>query len=197
MPRSVPRLRQSAREWASKCMWMSSSLCEWGSLRMFLLDAALSCICGLLIVLPVRCLYVKRWAIVKQWQSEQQKIWSNWNVSMYQTEVKTYEFLGFSGFVPFLRYYHLILLDRIRKDIDKHKRLNFHLFQSLRKALFRPAAFFKGILLPLCEVRKCDNRCRGCAINGSRVYLFQFEICWCFSWFIHFRNSKIPIPFFS
>ena len=27
----------------------------------------------------------------------------------------------------------------------------FH-FQALKKALFKPSAFFKGILLPLCEV---------------------------------------------
>uniref|UniRef100_A0A6A7G2T5 Bystin n=1 Tax=Hirondellea gigas TaxID=1518452 RepID=A0A6A7G2T5_9CRUS len=55
------------------------------------------------------------------------------------------------------RFYSLILLDRIRKNIEKHKRLNFHLFQSLRKALFRPAAFFKGLLLPLTE-SECTAR---------------------------------------
>lgn len=27
-------------------------------------------------------------------------------------------------------------------------------FQALKKSLFKPSAFFKGILLPLCEVRK-------------------------------------------
>ena len=29
-----------------------------------------------------------------------------------------------------------------------------HVSQALRKALFKPAAFFKGILLPLCEVSR-------------------------------------------
>jgi len=37
----------------------------------------------------------------------------------------------------------------------EYKRLNYHLYLSLKKALFRPAAFFKGVLLPLCEVKHC------------------------------------------
>lgn len=50
------------------------------------------------------------------------------------------------------RFYNLVLLPRIRDDIAEYKRLNFHLYQALRKALFKPGAFMKGILLPLCEV---------------------------------------------
>ena len=45
-----------------------------------------------------------------------------------------------------------MLLPRVRDDIAEYKRLNFHLYQALRKALFKPGAFFKGFLLPLCEV---------------------------------------------
>jgi essential nuclear protein 1 len=47
------------------------------------------------------------------------------------------------------RFYNLILLGRVRDDIEKNGRLNFHLFSALRKAVYKPAAFFKGILLPL------------------------------------------------
>jgi hypothetical protein len=50
------------------------------------------------------------------------------------------------------RFYNLVLLPRVRDDITEYKRLNFHLYQALRKALFKPGAFMKGILLPLCEV---------------------------------------------
>lgn len=50
------------------------------------------------------------------------------------------------------RFYNLVLLPRIRDDLAEYKRLNFHLYQALRKALFKPAAFMKGILLPLLEV---------------------------------------------
>uniref|UniRef100_A0A915N5V1 Bystin n=1 Tax=Meloidogyne javanica TaxID=6303 RepID=A0A915N5V1_MELJA len=49
------------------------------------------------------------------------------------------------------RFYNLILLPRIRDDIDGLKKLHFHMYQCLFKALFKPAAFFKGILLPLCK----------------------------------------------
>ncbi|KAI9125481.1 hypothetical protein K1719_002899 [Acacia pycnantha] len=39
----------------------------------------------------------------------------------------------------------------MREDIRKNKRLHFALYQSLKKSLYKPAAFFKGILFPLCE----------------------------------------------
>jgi len=56
------------------------------------------------------------------------------------------------------RFFNLILLPRIRDDIDTYHRLNFHLYQALRKALFKPGAFFKGFLLPMCEERNCSLR---------------------------------------
>ena len=56
------------------------------------------------------------------------------------------------------RFFNLILLPRIRDDIDTYLRLNFHLYQALRKALFKPGAFFKGFLLPLCESGNCTLR---------------------------------------
>ena len=49
------------------------------------------------------------------------------------------------------RFYGLVLLPRVRADIQEAKRLNYHLYQALRKAIYKPAAFFKGIILPLCE----------------------------------------------
>ena len=56
------------------------------------------------------------------------------------------------------RFYNLVLLPRVRDDISEYKRLNFHLYMALKKALFKPAAFFKGILLPLCESTTCTLR---------------------------------------
>ncbi|KAF7638420.1 hypothetical protein Mgra_00002098 [Meloidogyne graminicola] len=50
-----------------------------------------------------------------------------------------------------IKFYNLILLPRIRDDIAGLKKLHFHMYQCLFKALFKPAAFFKGILLPLCK----------------------------------------------
>ena len=52
-----------------------------------------------------------------------------------------------------VRFYEAILLPRLRHDIKTNKRLHFALYQSMKKSLYKPAAFFKGILLPLCQVR--------------------------------------------
>merc|ERR1711962_1061498 len=56
------------------------------------------------------------------------------------------------------RFFNLILLPRVRDDIDSFHRLNFHLYQALRKALFKAGAFMKGFLLPLCESGNCTLR---------------------------------------
>lgn len=56
------------------------------------------------------------------------------------------------------RFFNLVLLPRIRDDISYYKRLNFHLYQAMCKALFKPGAFFKGVLLPLCMSGTCTLR---------------------------------------
>ncbi|PHU12790.1 Bystin [Capsicum chinense] len=56
------------------------------------------------------------------------------------------------------RFYKFVLLPRVRDDIRKNKRLHFALYQSLKKSLYKPAAFNKGILFPLCESRTCTLR---------------------------------------
>ena len=48
------------------------------------------------------------------------------------------------------RFYNLVLLDAIRADIVENKKLNYHYYRCLKKSIYKPAAFFKGILLPLC-----------------------------------------------
>jgi essential nuclear protein 1 len=49
------------------------------------------------------------------------------------------------------RFYNVILLDSVRADIHTNRKLNYHYYMSLKKAVYKPAAFFKGILLPLCS----------------------------------------------
>ena len=51
-----------------------------------------------------------------------------------------------------------IILDRVRDDIHETKKLNVHLYKALKKALFKPAAFFKGFLFPLLESGTCTLR---------------------------------------
>lgn len=65
----------------------------------------------------------------------------------------------------------MVLLPRLRDDIDEYKKLNFHLYQALHKAMYKPQAFFKGIIFPLCE-----------------VFIFSIQF-FSFSFFSNFRFS--------
>lgn len=56
------------------------------------------------------------------------------------------------------RFYFILLLPKIREEIHATKKLNFHLYLALKKSLYRPAAFFRGVLLPLCESGDCTLR---------------------------------------
>ncbi|KAI6785225.1 uncharacterized protein J7T54_006867 [Emericellopsis cladophorae] len=47
------------------------------------------------------------------------------------------------------RFLEMIVLEKVREDIYENKKLNVHLFNSLKKALYKPSAFFKGFLFPL------------------------------------------------
>ncbi|KAH9438726.1 hypothetical protein MCOR02_002330 [Pyricularia oryzae] len=47
------------------------------------------------------------------------------------------------------RFMELVVLDAFKTDIFEHKKLNPHLFNALKKGLYRPAAWFKGFLFPL------------------------------------------------
>lgn len=54
-----------------------------------------------------------------------------------------------------------VLLPRIREDIHETKKLNVHFYKALKKALYKPAAFFRGLLFPLvasgtCTLREAD-----------------------------------------
>lgn len=92
----------------------------------------------------------------------------NWEEILYLTEPDSWTassmyqatriFCSNMNAVKAQRFMNLVLLPRIRDDIREYKRLNFHLYMALRKALFKPAAFFKGLLLPLCESGTCTLR---------------------------------------
>lgn len=44
------------------------------------------------------------------------------------------------------RFMEMVILERVREDIHETKKLNVHLFNSLKKALYKPGGFFKGVL---------------------------------------------------
>ena len=90
---------------------------------------------------------------------------SNWEEVIYLTNPNKWSLqatfqatkIFASNFNPKMaqRFYNLILLPKVRENIFENKKLNYHLYQALNKALFKPAAFFKGILIPLCEEANC------------------------------------------
>jgi essential nuclear protein 1 len=52
----------------------------------------------------------------------------------------------------------MVILERVREDIYETKKLNVHLFNSLKKGLYKPAAWFKGFLFPLIGSGTCTLR---------------------------------------
>lgn len=58
------------------------------------------------------------------------------------------------------KFVESVLLERFRTSIEDSEdhSLNYHLYRALKKSLYKPAAFFKGFLLPLvdshCSVRE-------------------------------------------
>ncbi|WVF68914.1 hypothetical protein IAT40_003688 [Kwoniella sp. CBS 6097] len=55
-----------------------------------------------------------------------------------------------------------VLLDQCRESMRMNNgKLNVHLYEALKKGLYKPAAFFKGILFPLCET--------GCSLKEAAI----------------------------
>jgi essential nuclear protein 1 len=46
----------------------------------------------------------------------------------------------------------VVLLDAVREDIRENRKLNYHYMFALKRALYKPAAFFKGIVFPILTV---------------------------------------------
>jgi len=51
-----------------------------------------------------------------------------------------------------------ILLPKVRDEIHETRKLHVHLYNALKKSLYKPACFFKGILFPLLEDGTCTLR---------------------------------------
>ena len=49
-------------------------------------------------------------------------------------------------------FFEVVLLDAIREDIRENKTLNVHYYECLKRALYKPSAFFKGIVFPMLDV---------------------------------------------
>ncbi|WAR53377.1 hypothetical protein PtB15_2B808 [Puccinia triticina] len=53
------------------------------------------------------------------------------------------------------KFYKHILYEKVREEIDENKKLSVQMYMALKKSIYKPAAFFKGILFPLCESGTC------------------------------------------
>ncbi|CZR64098.1 related to bystin [Phialocephala subalpina] len=56
------------------------------------------------------------------------------------------------------RFMEMVILERVREEIHETKKLNVHLFNALKKGLYKPAAWFKGFLFPLVQSGTCTLR---------------------------------------
>jgi len=56
------------------------------------------------------------------------------------------------------RFFNLVLLPKVRRQISETRRVSVHLYNALKKSLYKPAAFYKGVLLPLCASCTCSVR---------------------------------------
>ena len=49
-------------------------------------------------------------------------------------------------------FLEVVLLDAIREDIRANKKLNVQYYECLKRALYKPGAFFKAIIFPMLDV---------------------------------------------
>jgi essential nuclear protein 1 len=66
-------------------------------------------------------------------------------------------------------YLHFVLLNAVRTDIADNNKLNVHYYEALIRAMYKPAAFFKGIVFPFLEVRA--PALSFCDPDTERMYL--------------------------
>lgn len=114
----------------------------------------------------------------------------NWEQILFITEPHNWSAAGmFQGTRIFCsvlaqhmaqRFYNLVLLPRIRDDLAEYSRLNAHLYTALRKALFKPAAFMKGVILPLLESGDCTLReaiIIGSVLSRNQIPVLHSSAC--------------------
>lgn len=87
-------------------------------------------------------------------------------------------------------FYRCVLLPAVRHDLSRSKALSHHYYEALIRAVFKPTAWFKGILLPLVE-EGCTYReasviggvLRKVSIPVMHASAFIVQICRNQKWF--------------
>ncbi|KAJ4000521.1 Bystin-domain-containing protein [Lentinula boryana] len=55
----------------------------------------------------------------------------------------------------------VVLLDAVREDVQETKKLNVQYYEALKRALYKPGAFFKGIVFPMLD--------QGCTLKEAAI----------------------------
>ncbi|KZM23324.1 snoRNA-binding rRNA-processing protein [Ascochyta rabiei] len=55
-------------------------------------------------------------------------------------------------------FLNTVLLPAVQQHIAETQKLNVHLYNALKKALYKPSAFFKGIVFPMLTESRCTQR---------------------------------------
>ncbi|KAJ3734498.1 Bystin-domain-containing protein [Lentinula guzmanii] len=55
----------------------------------------------------------------------------------------------------------VVLLDAVREDVQENKKLNVQYYEALKRALYKPGAFFKGIVFPMLD--------QGCTLKEAAI----------------------------
>ncbi len=102
----------------------------------------------------------------------------NWPDVLYVTNVEQWSpvavFEATSLFVSNLsaaqatKFVNIILLPRFKAEFERTdeyskepRKLNYHIYRALKKSLYKPSAFFKGFLFPICE--------EGCSLKEAII----------------------------
>eukprot|EP01054_Gregarina_sp_Poly1_P002186 Gregarina_sp_Poly_1__2185@NODE_1581_length_3795_cov_120_818938_g311_i2_p1_GENE_NODE_1581_length_3795_cov_120_818938_g311_i2NODE_1581_length_3795_cov_120_818938_g311_i2_p1_ORF_typecomplete_len352_score48_40Bystin/PF05291_11/4_1e60CAMSAP_CC1/PF17095_5/0_06Bac_transf/PF02397_16/0_13_NODE_1581_length_3795_cov_120_818938_g311_i225553610 len=63
------------------------------------------------------------------------------------------------------RYLQYVVLPAVEKSIDQHQKLNLHLFETLKKSIFKSQEWIKGIYFPIILDEHCNYK-RAAIINS-------------------------------
>lgn len=87
------------------------------------------------------------------------------------------------------RFFSLVLLDKFRDEVAETGKSSYQMYEAMKKALFKPAAFFKGFLFPLCEVSYSDPPKRKTSLHLISLPKSLFLIPHLLDW-MHSQRSR-------
>jgi len=91
----------------------------------------------------------------------------NWEEILYYTSPMDWSPQATNAAVRFLsatlspkraqRFYSLVLVPKVQAMVEAEGKLNYHMYDAVKRAIYKPTAFFKGIILPL-AAQGCSSK---------------------------------------